>query len=295
MSPASPHAAVADRLRCLTFQSPVGDWRMWLWTPAPDLAAAVAGLWATSAQTLPFREKVVPRETVELMVNFGGRQTVHWDDRPDRAQHFRRAWVSGLQTACLDIESPTAAQLVVASLHPAHAAALLGVAGHEVCGQVVALDDVLARTANDLADRLEETPSVVGRFLLFEDFLRDRLRRARPVVPAVDRAVRRILATGGQVSAAALRADLGCSARYLETRLAEHVGLSPKQFSRLVRFSRAVERIREAAEVRWADIAADCGFYDQPHFNREFRRFTGVSPGEFLAQRDPSSQAMLLE
>lgn len=287
--------AVADRLRCLTFTSPVGDWQMWLWRPAPDLSAAVAGLWATSAQTVAFREKVVPRETVELMINFGGRQTVHWDEGPERAQHFRRAWVSGLQTACLDIESPTAAQLIAASLHPAHAAPLLGVAGRELSGRVVALDEVLSRMAGDLADRLEETPSVVGRFLLFEDFIRDRLRRARPVAPAVNLAVRRILASGGQVSAAGLRDELGCSPRYLETRLAEHVGLSPKQFSRLVRFSRAIERVRHTAVPRWSDVAAECGYYDQPHFNREFRRFTGVSPGEFLARRDPSSQALLVD
>lgn len=288
-------SAAATRMKTVVFDSPVGAWTLRSWEPAPDLRPAVVGLWATTAQTVAFREKVIPRETVELMVNFGGRQLVHWSDRPHSPQPFRRVWVSGLQTECLDIESPSAAQLIAASLHPAHAGALLGVAGRELRGRVVELDDVLSRTATDLADRLEETPSVVGRFLLLEDFLRDRLRRQRRSVPAAIRAIERICDAGGRLSAATLRAEIGCSARYLETQLAEHVGLSPKQLAKLVRFSRAIECVRVAEVVDWAEVAIDCGYYDQSHFYRDFGRFTGTTPGEFLAQRDPSSQALLIE
>lgn len=293
----SPHAPrpVATRLRTVVFDSPVGAWTLWLWQPASELSHAVTSLWATSAQTAAFREKVIPRETVELMVNFGGRQLVHWPGRSMNTQSFRRAWVSGLQTECLEIESPSAAQLMTASLHPAHAGAVLGLAGGELRGRVIELDDVLARSAADLADRLEETPSVVGRFLLFEDFLRDRLRRRRPSAPAAIRAIERICESGGRVSAAALRGEIGCSARYLETRLAEHVGMSPKQLSKLVRFARAIERVRAAPVVDWSDVAVDCGYYDQSHFHRDFGRFTGTTPGGFLAQRDPSSQALLVD
>ncbi len=285
-------AAAAGRLRSLVFDSPVGSWTLWLWAPAADLQPAVTALWATSAQTVAFRERVLPRETVELMINFGGRQTVHWADRPGRSQHFRRAWVSGLQSECLDIESPTAAQLIVASLHPAHAGPLLGVSGQELRGRVVSLDDVLSKLAEGLADRLEDTASVVGRFLVFEQFLRERIRQQLRAVPAAVRAVERIVATGGRLPASVLADEIGCSARYLETQLAEHVGFTPKQLSRLIRFSRAVDRIRDAEAVDWVEVALECGYYDQSHFHRDFRRFTGATPGEFLDQRDPSSQAM---
>jgi len=280
------------RLRALSFDVPAGAWTLWLWTPAPDLQPAVAGLWATSAQTVGFREKVVPRETVELMVNFGGQQVVH---RPVGAERFRRAWVSGLQSECIDIESPTAAQLMAASLHPAYAGPLLGVAGCELRDRIVPLSDVISRQAGALADRLEDEPSIPGRFLLFESFLRERLHGRRKAVPTAMRAVSRIVETGGRLTASALQAELGCSARYLETHLAEHVGFSPKQLSRLIRFSRVIERVRSADAVNWSTVALDCGYYDQSHFSRDFRRFTGATPGEFLAHRDPSSQAILVE
>lgn len=62
---------------------------MWVWQPAPDLAPAVATLWATEAQTVAFRERVLPGTTVELMINFGGRQTVHPTGGAS-PQHFLR-------------------------------------------------------------------------------------------------------------------------------------------------------------------------------------------------------------
>jgi AraC-like DNA-binding protein len=283
------------RLKQHLFDSPAGPWRLWTWTVAPDLEQAVVCLWATEAQTVAFREKVVPRETVELMINFGGRQTVHRADRPFDPQHFRRSWVSGLQSACLDIESPSAAQLMAASLRPAHAGPLLGVSGGEIVGSVIRLDDLVAGAANELADRLEESPSVIGRFFLFEDFLRERLRRSRLPTPLTCRAVQRITESGGAIASRVLQEELGCSGRYLEKQMTEHVGLTPKRLSRLIRFSRVIDQVRSETEVDWGRIAHACGFYDQSHFNNEFRAFTGTTPSGFLSLRDSSTQAMIVE
>ena len=286
---------VHDRLRAFEFASTVGSWRLWTWTPAADLAEAVAGLWATEADTVSFRERIVPRETIELMINLGGPQMVHRHG-PDPVQHFRRTWVSGLQTECLEIESPTAARLIAASLRPAHAGPILGVAGRELTERVVSLDDVIARAAEELACRIEESPSLIGRFLIFEDFLRGRLRQMRyPINPAVCRAVRRLLASAGQLPARALSQELGCSPRYLELRMNEQVGMPPKQLARLLRFSQAIEAIRSTPAIDWLHVAAACGYYDQSHFNRDFRRFTGVTPSEFMRTRDPSSQAIMVD
>lgn len=284
------------QLQTLQFDSPAGPWHLSLWTPARDLREYVDCLWATEAQTVSFRERVLPRETVELMINFGGPQHLRISEPTPETRTFRRAWVSGLQVSCLEIESPTAAQLIAASLRPEHAGALLGVSGRELAGRVVALDEVISQAAEQLATRLEESPSVVGRFLLFEDFLRDRLRRStRNPNPAVCRAVRQLQSSGGRMPIREITADVGCSARYLESRVLEQTGLSPKRLARLIRFSRAIESIRSAATIDWGRIAQGCGYYDQSHFNNEFRVFSGVTPTAFLAERDSSSQAMIID
>lgn len=281
------------RVRSFEFRSAVGAWKLWLCAPPPDLMPAVTGLWATESETSAFREQVLPRESVELMINLGGPQTLI---QPDGGHsEFRQGWVSGLQSGCLEIASPTPARLVAASLHPAHAGALLGLEGWECSNRVVRLDEILSTATRDLVERMHACDSVAGRFGELVRFLRIRLERARLPCAAACFSVNRILATGGQVSARDLQDDLRCSARYLEKSLAAHTGFTPKRLARLVRFSRAVDVIRTGPPPDWSAVAQACGFYDQAHFANEFRQFTGATPGEFLQRRDPSSQAMLVD
>ena len=262
------------------------------WAPSPDLAGAVDSLWAVASNLAGFREHVVPRENVELMINLGGRQLVH--DPNGTTRSFRRSWVSGLQTSFLDIESPETPRLFVASLRPAHAASVFGVAGTEIAGRVLPLDDLIGGRAEALALRLEEAAGDEARFLILEDFLRQRMRVVRAGNPTAMRAIGRIFNSGGQIAIAAMAKDFGCSGRYLETRVGELAGLSPKQLARVVRFTRAIETVRVAAHVDWTRIAQAAGFFDQSHLNKEWRQLTGVGPSEFLARRDPSTQAVLV-
>lgn len=51
--------------------------------------------------------------------------------------------------------------------------------------------------------------------------------------------------------------------------------------ARLIRFDRAVQRL-QAPGSALAEVAQDCGYYDQAHFNRDFRTFAGLSPTEFI-------------
>jgi AraC-like DNA-binding protein len=107
--------------------------------------------------------------------------------------------------------------------------------------------------------------------------------------------VERLQASGGRAAIRGLSAELGCSPRYLESRVQEEAGLTPKRLARLIRFSHAVEGLRAEARAGIGELAHACGYYDQAHFNRDFRDFAGVAPGVYLATRDSSSQVMLVE
>ena len=71
-------------------------------------------------------------------------------------------------------------------------------------------------------------------------------------------------------------------------------GLTPKEAARTMRFTHAVTRIGEGVRggsLDLAALAAECGYADQPHLDREFRAFAGTSPSGWIAEEFPNIQA----
>jgi AraC-like DNA-binding protein len=100
------------------------------------------------------------------------------------------------------------------------------------------------------------------------------------------------------VSVADLAAETGWSARHLGEQFRAETGLSPKAGARVVRFDRARRRLlRQQAEggrVVLAELATECGYYDQAHMAREFRDLAGCPPSALLAEELRNVQAVLL-
>ncbi|HEX5385408.1 MAG TPA: DUF6597 domain-containing transcriptional factor [Gemmatimonadales bacterium] len=81
-------------------------------------------------------------------------------------------------------------------------------------------------------------------------------------------------------------AALGIGQRGLERAFERWVGLSPRVLARVFRFQRLVRRIGDAAEApRWAAVAAEAGYADQPHLIRDFRALAGITPARFAVER----------
>ena len=134
-----------------------------------------------------------------------------------------------------------------------------------------------------------------ARFELLDAYIARRIEAARLPSPDVARACRRLHETGGRLEVGALAAELGCSNRHLVARFREQVGTPPKTLASLIRFRRAVDRLGHDDGSRFAEIAADCGYYDQAHLNREFRRLAGTTPGAFVASRLPDGLGLRAE
>src|SRR5262245_32597419 len=151
-----------------------------------------------------------------------------------------------------------------------------------IANRCLDLGDLLGDTAADrLADSLLDAEDWPARFDVMDRFLLERLRHGEPMSPDVAWALKALQASHRARSIGALSRDLSCSRRTLIQRFHAQVGLSPKSVAGILRFAHAVARIRAADEESWADLAIACGYYDQAHFNRDFRRYSGRTPREF--------------
>ncbi len=78
-----------------------------------------------------------------------------------------------------------------------------------------------------------------------------------------------------------LAEDFGVSRKHLSVTFRELVGMPPKRYAQVCRFRTAASLLTAETAPAWSDLALTCGYFDQAHFNREFRRFSGYSPGEY--------------
>jgi AraC-like DNA-binding protein len=89
--------------------------------------------------------------------------------------------------------------------------------------------------------------------------------------------------SGGTLKLADLSLFTGYSERYLNKKINEDFGLNPKTLIKIVRFQKAIDTLtNDITRLNCLDTAIDSGYYDQSHFNRDFKKFTGLSPTEYI-------------
>lgn len=128
--------------------------------------------------------------------------------------------------------------------------------------------------------------SVEARFRIAATWVAARTAGARTVDPAIAWAAAQIEAHGGAVPIAHLRRETGLSKTRLAAAFRDQIGVPPKLYARLVRFRNALAMVESGGPL--ADVALAIGYYDQPHFNADFRELTGLSPRELPVARYPS-------
>ncbi len=87
-----------------------------------------------------------------------------------------------------------------------------------------------------------------------------------------------IAASHGLLKIEPLCESRGASRRSIDRMFRRHVGFGPKTLARVARFQRALSRLKTEPECTLAQVSEECGYYDQPHFVREFKRFAGAVP-----------------
>ncbi len=85
-------------------------------------------------------------------------------------------------------------------------------------------------------------------------------------------------------------ADISClSYKQFNRIFTKHIGTTPKEFTRIIRFQRAIYTLQLRPEISLTQLAFECGYYDQPHLVREFKSFSGYTPTEYLTICAPYS------
>jgi AraC-like DNA-binding protein len=228
----------------------LAPWVECVWT----LRGAVAG-----------PQRILPDGCAEIILHYGEPMREHGVPQP-------RCLAVGQIDEFLLLDATGLVNVAGIRFQPEGAHGFFRARMHELTNRQLDLDTVAGAA---LRRRLEETE---GDPAAIWQVLEERLRGVAAPDPMLVRAIR--MARETPVDEIAER--LGTGTRQLHRTFHEQVGIPAKRFGQILRFQQVLTAWESADMVRLADLAIDCGFYDQAHMCREFARFCGKSPSAFF-------------
>ncbi len=138
------------------------------------------------------------------------------------------------------------------------------------------------RIVTGIEEQLKVLADASEKAKLLEQFVLQLCKNNIPVPDEIDIAANRIVELNGMLYVNDLLKDIYMSRRNFERKFFKKVGLSPKYYARIRRFSFLMNRISGKKEADWVQLFSDCAYYDQSHFIKDFIAFTGRTPQQYL-------------
>ncbi len=176
-------------------------------------------------------------------------------------------------------------RFVCIRLYPFAVRILLGVDPkvlNDDCYDLMLVENIDTQRTLEKLRQTEEESNIVE---ILADYFTELLQNAS-INPdyRIKLAINLILKSNGIISIKELRDQLSVNERTLERHFLKEIGVTPKQFAKIIQFSSSMEQMTEADYINLTDISYDRGFADQSHFIRSFKRYAGKTPREFQQQ-----------
>lgn len=239
---------------------------VYIGNPAPDLAQQIEMCWSVTNEGGSGRAfyEILPDANVNLIFRFSSSGC--------------RMVLLGPTTEKASVEIDEAADYFCIRFRPGQAFRLADVRPSDLIDTYVDLAKIQGVSINSLADRLHSLPNPASRQLIMEKLVRGCLPLVRD--ERCRQAAAFLEAHGGRLQIKELAAEFGLHIRSLERLFLDHLGMTPKRLTRLVRLQHLFARLRTGSFESLADLAYACGFTDQSHMIRDFKELTGRLPRE---------------
>lgn len=142
------------------------------------------------------------------------------------------------------------------------------------------------KVANKLEQKIKEALNTSERIDIIEEFLLKKLNEENTIDYIVKTTVDALLETKGSVSINKILENDLSKRRQLERNFKKQIGVSPKQLGKVIRLQSALKMLLNKRTENITDIAYKSEYFDQAHFIKDFKEFTGINPKEFLGNEN---------
>lgn len=263
--------------------------------PHQDLESLVNFYWTLEVPKLenPQRQRIVPDGNIEMIFILGD-DVKRWVSE-DEFILQPRAMVLGQVTKPYYILPTGKVETFAVSFYPYGFANFVSVPISDLVNQETALNTLFDKEAVDeLEQMIINAKDTATRIEHLEHFLRNKLHTDNVIDKIVKSTIDTIFSSKGKTPINTLLKNDPSKKKQLERKFKKQVGLSPKQLSKIIRLQAALKMVldQDKNTSNLTNIAYESGFYDQSHFIRDFKEFTGIIPKEFINNKELQLSAL---
>ncbi len=255
-----------------------------VYNPSQELQAFVKCFWSLEGEAAaePGRQRVLPDGCMEMIFHYGDLYRQYFEDGSSIIQP--RSFVFGQITRFIEIAPTGISGMISARFLPEGFAPFITIPVTRLQEKANPIDEVFGEKGKQLEDAVINASSNAERIRIIESFLISRLSEPQTIDAITKNCVEVIMRSQGQLDVTELAGGLNTSRRNIERKFISVIGMSPKQLARAVRLQATLKMLEQKKFTSLTSLAYENGYYDQAHFIKDFKEFTGMSPKSFYAR-----------
>ncbi|MEP7376147.1 MAG: helix-turn-helix domain-containing protein [Chitinophagaceae bacterium] len=247
-------------------------------SPAKDLENIIECYWIIEDDdTTPQQQKIIPDGFNELIFHYRSPYRIKlggdWKEQS-------LTLLAGQIRKHFFLENTGASGIIGIKVKPTALTHLFGFSMHQFTDRVVDISSIPALRCLSIRKQLLAAADHDERMVILNGLLQKILSEKKYVRNAADHAIELIFANHGMMPVSAITQSVGIGERQLENLFKKYIGLSPKFFMRIIRFNYIFRLVLENNQS-WSGLAYEASYFDQSHFIRNFRDFTGENPSDY--------------
>lgn len=228
-------------------------------------------------------ERLIPDGTLSLVIELDYKERFIYDNSSFEAvQTCRYSWLSGMQNKYISISALPNTELVAIRFKPGGFFPFINSSVYKLYNRVISASEYFPDSIDELRASIIHQENVKDKLNLVQEWLDDNYKSAESINTSIYNACLKIVSNPTLNTLHQFKSDI----RYSEKQFIHHfkiqVGITPKIFQRIIRFNQILPKLQGKETIEWTQISEECGYFDQSHFIRDFKRFSGFNPSEFL-------------
>jgi AraC-like DNA-binding protein len=250
--------------------------------PHFELTEFVKRYWTLDGkkENTPLKNTIVPDGTMKLIFHYGDTYKHHAPS--GQVTLLPKCFLIGQLTQPYVIEPVGVTGSFVVQFKPNGFLPFTTIPIKELENTAISLDELFGESGKKLGEQILNAKSTSERIQIIEPFLLGELANKKTIDSIVKSTVETIFNTNGKFSVNEFSKSNNISRRQLARKFSSTIGLSPKQLAKTIRIQATLKTLLNEEHTSLTDLAYENEYFDQAHFIKEFREFTGLTPKEFF-------------